>query len=244
VLRGIYIAASGMLAESARQDVVAENLANATTTGFKRSEAVASPFQQMLVRNAAAAGAPEVGTLTMGTQVEGIARIDAQGPLRYTGNALDVGLSGSGYFAVDTPDGRRYTRAGAFDLDATGRLVTKEGQPVLGDDGRPITLDPGSVSIAADGTITQDGAVKGRLMLTMLDPATVKTQGDSLLTGTVAGTASAQVRQSTLEGSTVNVVSEMVELIRVMRSFEANQKSVQSQDEALQASVTRVGSVG
>jgi flagellar basal-body rod protein FlgF len=72
----------------------------------------------------------------------------------------------------------------------------------------------------------------------------VKTQGDSLLTGTVAGTASAQVRQSTLEGSTVNVVSEMVELIRVMRSFEANQKSVQSQDEALQASVTRVGSVG
>jgi flagellar basal-body rod protein FlgF len=78
----------------------------------------------------------------------------------------------------------------------------------------------------------------------MLDPATVKTQGDSLLTGTVAGTASAQVRQSTLEGSTVNVVSEMVELIRVMRSFEANQKSVQSQDEALQASVTRVGSVG
>jgi flagellar basal-body rod protein FlgF len=244
VLRGIYIAASGMLAESARQDVVADNLANATTTGFKRSEAVASPFQQMLVRNAAAAGAPEVGTLTMGTQVEGIARIDAQGPLHYTGNALDVGLSGSGYFAVDTPDGRRYTRAGAFDLDATGRLVTKEGQPVLGDDGRPITLDPGSVSIAADGTITQDGAVKGRLMLTMLDPATVKTQGDSLLTGTVAGTASAQVRQSTLEGSTVNVVSEMVELIRVMRSFEANQKSVQSQDEALQASVTRVGSVG
>jgi flagellar basal-body rod protein FlgF len=244
VLRGIYIAASGMLAESARQDVVADNLANATTTGFKRSEAVASPFQQMLVRNAAAAGAPEVGTLTMGTQVDGISRIDTQGPLRYTGNALDVGLSGSGYFAVDTPDGRRYTRAGAFDLDATGRLVTKEGQPVLGDDGRPITLDPGSVSIAADGTITQDGAVKGRLMLTMLDPATVKTQGDSLLTGTVAGTASAQVRQSTLEGSTVNVVSEMVELIRVMRSFEANQKSVQSQDEALQASVTRVGSVG
>jgi flagellar basal-body rod protein FlgG len=243
LIRGIYIAASGLLAESARQDVIANNLANATTTGFKRSESTSSPFGEMLLHNMGMPGEPAVGTMEMGAQVQGIDRIDSQGALRYTGNRLDLALIGSGNFTIDTPNGRRYTRDGSFGLDSDGRLVTKEGNHVLGVDG-PITLDRGEVKMAADGTITQGGAVRGRLLLTDLAPESIATEGNSLYTGTPTGTSNARVRQNHLESSTVNVVSEMVDLIRVMRAFEANQKSVHAHDEALQASVTRVGAVG
>lgn len=243
MIRGIYIAASGMLAESARQDVVASNLANATTTGFKRSVATTGTFGEMLVRNMGMPGAPEVGPLNLGAQVIGIDAIETQGALRFTGNRLDLALIGEGHFTVDTANGRRYTRDGSFALDANGRLVTKGGDPVLGVNG-PIILDRGEVRITADGTVTQDGAVRGRLLLTALAPGSIAREGDSLLTGTPQGAPTARVRQNHLEGSTVNVVSEMVELIRVMRSFEANQKAVHAHDEALQASVTRVGAAG
>ena len=242
LLRGIYIAASGLLAESARQDVIANNLANATTTGFKRSESTAHQFDSMLLHNMGQPGAPAIGTLAMGAEVDGIDRIDTQGALRFTGNDLDLALVGTGHFTVDAPNGRRYTRDGSFGLDDTGRLVTKEGDTVLGVAG-PITLDRGEVKIAQDGTVTQGGKVKGKLLLTDLDPTSVTTEGGSLYTGTPTGTSTASVRQNHLESSTVNVVSEMVDLIRVMRAFEANQKSVQSHDEALQASIQKVGAV-
>jgi flagellar basal-body rod protein FlgF len=244
VIRGLYIAATGLLAESRRQDAVANNLANATTTGFKRSETTASPFDEMLLTSMGTPGRPTIGTLQMGAQVNGVTRIDSQGALKFTGNHLDLALIGDGHFTVDTPNGRRYTRDGSFSLDATGRLVTKEGNAVLDTAGKPITLDQGEVKIAADGTVSQGGTVRGTLQLTALDPASIATESTSLLTGTPSGTATATVRQDHLESSTVNVVSEMVELIRVMRSFESNQKSVNAQDEALQASVTRVGAVG
>jgi len=244
VIRGIYIAASGLLAESARQDVIANNLANATTTGFKRSESVASPFQEMLLRSQGMPGTPDVGPMNMGAQVEGISMIDSQGALKSTGNSLDLALVGDGHFTIDTPAGRRYTRDGAFTLDNAGRLVTKEGNAVLDATGRPITLDRGEVSVGIDGTITQGGSVRGRLLLTALDPATIQQESQNLLSGTPKGTPTAELRQSYLESSTVNVVSEMVALIRVMRSFESNQKAVQSHDEALQASISKVGAVG
>ena len=243
MIRGIYIAASGLLAESARQDVIANNLANATTTGFKRSESTSAPFGEMLLHNMGMPGMPAVGTMEMGAQVQGIDRIDSQGALRFTGNRLDLALIGSGDFTIDTPNGRRYTRDGSFGLDSNGHLVTKEGNDVLGVNG-PITLDRGEVKISADGTITQGGTVRGRLLLTDLAPESIATEGNSLHTGTPTGTSSARVRQNHLESSTVNVVSEMVDLIRVMRAFEANQKSVHAHDEALQASTTRVGAVG
>ena len=244
MIRGIYIAASGLLAESARQDVVANNLANATTTGFKRSEATARPFEEMLLRSQGVPGTPAIGTMTMGAQVQGITRLDTQGPLRHTGNALDLALVGTGYFTVETANGRRFTRDGSFGIDANGRLATKQGDVVLGGNGQPIALAQGEIRVGADGRITQGGTVRGTLMLTALDPESVVREGVNLLDGTPSGTPSAAVRQDHLEGSTVNVVSEMVELIRVMRAFEAGQKSVQAQDEALQGSISKVGAVG
>jgi flagellar basal-body rod protein FlgF len=194
----------------------------------------------MLLHNMGQAGAPAIGTMEMGAEVDGIDRIDGQGALRFTGNNLDLALVGKGHFTIDTPNGRRYTRDGSFGLDGAGRLTTKEGNPVLGVAG-PITLDRGEVKIAADGTVSQGGTVKGTLLRTDLDPASIATEGTNLYTGTATGTATASVRQNHLESSTVNVVSEMVDLIRVMRAFEANQKSVHAHDEALQASIQKVG---
>ena len=107
MIRGIYIAASGLLAESARQDVVANNLANATTSGFKRGEAVAQPFADMLLHSQGTPGRPVVGSLSMGAEVTEIHRVDGQGPLRHTGNALDVALVGTGHFTAETPAASR-----------------------------------------------------------------------------------------------------------------------------------------
>lgn len=154
-------------------------MANATTTGFKRSESASSPFGEMLLHNMGMPDAPAVGTMELGAQVQGIDRIDSQGALRFTGNRLDLALIGSGNFTVDTPNGRRYTRDGSFGLDSDGRLVTKEGDHVLGAGG-PITLGRGEVKIAADGTITQGGTVRGRLLLTDLAPESIATEQQPL----------------------------------------------------------------
>lgn len=243
MLRGIYIAGSGMLAESTRQEVVAENLANALTSGYKRTDAATQPFQTFLLRNMAMPGQPEIGSMNMGSEVSRLDVIATQGPLRSTGNQLDLALVGDGYFAVTAPGGTRYTRDGSFTLDQNGTLVTKEGFVVRGTNGAITARGTEPIGISQDGVVTQGSTTLGRLQITALDPQSLAKEGASLMTGTPRGTATASVRQGFLEGSTVNVVSEMVELIRVMRSFEANQKSVQAQDETLGQAISKVGVV-
>lgn len=243
MLRGIYIAGSGMLAESVRQEVVANNLANATTSGYKRTDVATQPFGSFLLRNMAMPGQPEIGTTNMGSEVSRLDVVASQGPLRNTGNPLDLALVGDGWFAVDAPGGVRYTRDGSFSVDRTGTLTTKEGWAVLGRNG-PIRVSRDTpVGVGQDGTVTQGGRTVGRLRITALEPTSIAKDGDSLVDGTPGGRTTARVRQGFLEGSTVNVVSEMVELIRVMRSFEANQKAVQAQDETLGQAITKVGVV-
>jgi flagellar basal-body rod protein FlgF len=244
VIRGIYIAGSGMLAESVRQDVVANNLANATTNGFKRTQSNSEPFAAFLLESRGMPGRPQIGTTNMGVQVGRLDVIDTQGPLRNTGNPLDLALVGKGWFEVNAPGGTRYTRDGALTIDQTGTLVTKEGWSVRGENG-PIRADSngGDIGVAQDGTVNQDGEVLGRIRITELDSTTLAKEGSSLVTGTPTGASTAVVRQSFLEGSTVNVVSEMVELIRVMRNFESNQKAVMSHDETLAQALTKVGVV-
>lgn len=246
MIRGLYIAATGMLAESARQDVIANNLANVTTTGFKRDVSTSTTFGGLLVSNLGLPGAPVVGELNLGTQVGGIATIDRQGSLRATGNPLDVALVGEGWITVDAPGGRRYTRDGQLQVDGSGRLLAADGSPVVGTSGRPISLDPqgGDVTIAADGTVSQDGAVRGRIRIAALDAASLRKEGTNLVSGTEAGPGSAVVRQGYLEASNVNTVTEMVRLIEVMRAFEANQKAALAHGETLQEAVTKVGAVG
>ena len=246
MIRGLYIAATGMLAESARQDVIANNLANVTTNGFKRDDSTSQTFGNLLVSSMGLPGAPVVGPLNLGTQVGDIVTMDRQGALRATNNSLDVALAGEGWMTVDTPAGRRYTRDGQLQVNEKGQLLGGDGSMLVGVNGKPITIDQtaGSVSIEKDGTVRQDGTEKGQLRIVALDPATLRKEGSNLADGTEKGAGSATVRQGYLEASNVNTVSEMVELIEVMRAFEANQKVASAQSEMLQEAVTKVGALG
>ncbi|HHW13425.1 MAG TPA: flagellar basal-body rod protein FlgF [Firmicutes bacterium] len=255
LLRGLYIGASGMLLELRRTETIANNLANAATNGYKRDELVEEAFPAIFLhrfndQTGLAYGPPAypapVGQLGLGAAaVETVSDL-AAGPLTETRNPLDLALTGEGWFAVQTPNGVRYTRDGAFTRDAQGLLVTEGGYPVLGEQG-PLTLPAGAVEVGPDGTVAVEGQISGRLRLARFAPGTrLVKEGDNLfLAGGPEqpldpGTA---VRQGFIERSNVNTVREMIGLIASVRSYEAHQKLIQAQDELLQKTVNEVGRV-
>jgi flagellar basal-body rod protein FlgF len=241
VERGLFAAASGMLADQIRQDVIANNLANATTAGFKGDTAVGEAFPSLLI-NQLQTGAT-IGKLGLGSRITEVATDGSQGALRQTGNTYDLAVAGDGWFSVQGPNGVAYTRNGAFTTDAKGQLVTADAQPVLDDGGRPITVG-NNATISPDGKVTVDGRQVARLAVTVLDPKRLHKLGDNLYTGMVKkGADPGRVEQGFLENSNVNSVKEMVDLISTMRSFEAGQKAVQALDDTLGKAVNDVGRI-
>jgi flagellar basal-body rod protein FlgF len=240
--RGLYIAAAGMIAEQVRQDLISNDLANASTPGYKADDAEQSSFSDLLLWNSST-GAP-VGSLSMGSRITKVVTDLSQGPLQSTGNPLDCALEGSGFFAVQTSSGVRYTRDGQFMVDGRGRLTTDTGELVLGTSGKPITVgstDPSKISIDQRGTVKVGNRTAGTLAVMSLTGA-VK-QGDTLFTGTPgvrpAGTS---VIQGSLEGSGVNPAEAMVDMIVSFRSYETTQRAIQSIDTELGRSANSVGS--
>src|SRR4051812_46847230 len=142
VERGLFIAASGMLADQLRQDVIANNLANATTAGYKGDRAVGQAFPAMLLQQVQTGA--QIGSLSLGTRIADVVTDTSQGALRNTGNAFDLGIAGDGFFSVQAAGGQRYTRDGSFSLDARGQLVTARGEAVLDAQGRPVSIPAGS----------------------------------------------------------------------------------------------------
>ncbi|MDI9584335.1 MAG: flagellar hook-basal body protein [Acidobacteriota bacterium] len=210
MLRGLYYAASSMVTQITRQDIHAGNLANVDTTGFKRclADVSANPGQT----------------------------VDAsQGAIRQTGSPLDVALSGPGYFVIQTPTGRAYTRNGHFSLDAAGRLVNGQGQAVLGEGGE-IRLGPGTVEIQANGTIMQGGRRVDRLLIVDFAPNAALTRlGNGAINGAAAPTpvASPSLTQGSLETSNVNAVIELGAMQRGFRAYEANTNAIRAADQTL-----------
>lgn len=265
--RGLYTAAAGMITETKRTDTIANNLANSSTTGYKRDDAVNQEFAPMLIRRINDGGTendvtsfkgfslgtnpPVVGTLGLGSYISEIATDHSQGSLQTTGNPLDLAIAGDGYFAVQTPQGVRYTRDGNFYRSSTGQLQTVNGQAVLDDQGRPITIPAGAatISIAAKGEIFADNQQIARLQFVQFGPdrrALLK-QGNSLYfpqPGAQPQPAAGEIQQGMLENSNTNVVSEMVNLINNYRIYEAGSKAVTSQDAMLDKSVNEVGRLG
>ena len=225
--RGLYIAASGMLAEQIRQDQIANDLANASTPGYKGDRTAQRSFGDLLLANSTNGAA--VGRQSTAVQVDSIETDFSPRPSRETGEPLDFAITGEGFFAVQTAQGTRYTRNGQFTLDPQGRLVTAQGDPVLDTAGRAIT--------ATDGTV--DPRRLGVVALT--NP---RKEGDSLVTGTPAGAAAGTVRSGALESSGADAARSMVDMIASMRAFEAGQKVIQTIDETLGQAVTKVGAVG
>jgi flagellar basal-body rod protein FlgF len=225
--RGLYIAASGMLAEQIRQDQIANDLANASTPGYKGDRTAQRSFGELLLANSTTGTA--VGRQSTAVQVDSIETDFSPKPARETGEPLDFAINGEGFFAVQTAQGVRYTRNGQFSLDPQGRLVTAQGDPVLDTAGRAITATDGKVDARRVGVVALTNPRK---------------EGDSLLTGTPAGAAAGTVRAGALEASGADAARSMVDMIASMRAFEAGQKVIQAIDETLGQAVSKVGSVG
>ncbi len=224
--RGLYIAASGMVAEQMRQDQIANDLANSSTPGYKADRVTQRAFADLLLSNTATGQA--IGALTPGVAADRMVTDTSPQPVRDTGEPLDLAIVGDGWFAVQTPQGTRYTRNGQFSAAADGTLTDQLGNRVLGSGGQPVKVD-------ANGHVNaQDVGV-----FALNDPAK---QGDNLFDGTPAGTAAGTVRTGALEGSGVDPARTMVDMIASFRAFEAGQKVIQTIDESLHKTATQVGS--
>jgi flagellar basal-body rod protein FlgG len=249
LVRGLYTAASGALVAESQADVIANNLANVNTSGFKRTllQVQAGPSMPVyLLRTTPSSSNPHgtprstyVGALGMGAQVMDTPAVFEQGGLAQTGNPLDLAIQGGGFFAIQTPQGVRYTRDGQFAQDPAGRLITMDGNPVLGANG-PIRLQPngGPVAIDENGQITQGGRPVDQLALVQFGNLTqVRPEGDNRFEAfntarAVRSNAGSTIHQGFLERSNANVVRSMVDLITAQRWFEANQKVIQQEDQA------------
>lgn len=246
MVKGIYSAASGMLAESIRTDAIANNLANVNTTGYKKDIAVNQSFREMLLHKIEGLETPQpIGSIGTGVDVTEIKPIIQTGPHHLTGHNLDIALEGNGFFVIDTPAGQRYTRDGAFVLNEENYLVTVNGHFVLGQDG-PIRFDPATanrIDIGTNGVITAAGQQVGQLMVVDFEnPQAISKEGSSLWVAREDPLlAQAKVVQGSLECSNVNAVSEMVDLITATRAYEMNQKMIQMQDATLDKAINEVG---
>jgi flagellar basal-body rod protein FlgF len=225
--RGLYIAASGMMAEQVRQDLIAHDLANASTSGYKPDRVASKSFGEMLL-NDTANGTP-VGSLGLGTQIDKQVTDMSSGAIRDTGEPLDFAVEGGGFFTVRTSGGVRYTRDGQFAASARGTLVTASGDDVLGPNGAPIR-------IGADGKVATSD-------LGVVSLTNAKRQGDNLFTGTAGGAAAGTVRAGALEGSGVNPTTTMVDMISSLRAFESGQRVITTIDSTLQKAANQVGSI-
>lgn len=247
MIRGIYAAASGMVAESLRNDVIANNVANINTAGYKRDVAVSRDFASVLIeRINDGSPTPVIGTVGSGAQIDEVATIHTGGMMRQTGNDFDLAVNGNGYFVVQTPDGLRYTRNGIFTRNSQGQLVTSDGYRVMGQNG-PINVGEGRMTVAGDGTISINGVETDRLrVVEFADEKQLTKQGSSLFAapgGAQQQPATGVVNQGYLEMSNVNVISEMVNMINGFRTYEINGKSVQAHDQLLDKAVNEVGRV-
>ena len=216
-------AAGGMQARMESLDMLANNLANTETGGYKTDR----EFYNLYVSAEATAG--ENGSAATLPVVERPWTDFSQGALRATGGALDLALSGKGFFAVDGPSGSLFTRSGSFRVSTAGSLVTTEGYPVRTVSGQSLSVQPtGAVEISPDGTVSQDGPTLGQLQIAdFADTSSLVKQGISYFRSAAESqpASGAQVEQGKLESSNVGAAESAVRLVSVMRQFEMLQKA-------------------
>jgi flagellar basal-body rod protein FlgG len=218
-----------MLSAQQSLDVISNNLANVSTNGFKRDQMA---FQDTLVRTMRAAGGTGqvLGSMGSGAQAVGEFSIQDAGPVNHTGNPLDVAIQGAaGMFAVQTPQGVQYTRDGSFQLDGQGQIVTKDGYPILDTQNNPINVSQtGPLSIDAQGNVLSGSTVDGQIGLF---DGTFSKVGGNLYTGQGQPAANPNLIPGALEGSNVNAIQSMVDMITLSRQYDLAQKSITTQDE-------------
>ncbi len=255
MIRALWTAASGMQAQQLNIDVVANNLANTNTTGFKKSRA---DFQDLMYQTLKSAGAPSTNAtqapsgiqVGLGVKTASVTKMFTAGTLTQTGNDLDLAIEGDGFFQIQQPDGTTaYSRAGAFKKDNQGRMVTSDGYPLL-----PEIIIPNNaskVTIGTDGTVsvlqagqTNPTSVGTIQLANFSNPSGLSSIGHNLYpqsdssgiatTGTAGQNGLGTIDQGALEMSNVSVMEEMVNMIVGQRAYEINSKAVQAADEMLQ----------
>lgn len=226
-----------------RMDTTANNLANMTTAGFKVEHVLTRDLSE---KPAAAADTPtEINFADAWT----LQRDFSTGPLEQTGNMLDFAIENDGFFAIQTAGGEAYTRDGRFNLDDQGRIVTRNGDPVAGDGGA-ITINPtgGPLSVSREGSISQDGQVIGKLKVVAFQtPGALEKVGNNLWRATdeqPAAAANASIRSGFVEGSNVNAVQELTEMIEISRAYTSVAKMISQSDELRGTSIEKLAKVG
>jgi flagellar basal-body rod protein FlgG len=250
----LHVARTGLEAQDARMRVIANNLANVGTTGFKRDRAnfATLAYQDMRVAGQQSSSETAYATglnLGTGVSVQSTTRIETNGTLNTTGNSLDFALDGDGYFQVQLPGGQLgYTRAGNFTRSPEGQLVTTQGYTVM----PPVQIPEGTttISVSADGTISasvdgqSEASELGQLTIaSFANPSGLQASADNFMLETGASGAAqlgaageggrGQIRQGMLEGSNVNIVEELVDMIECQRAYEINSKMISAVDEML-----------
>lgn len=254
MLRALFTSATGLHAQQLNLDVVANNLANASTTGFKRSRADFQDLVYQVLRDPGAQSGP-ASQIPTGTQVGlGVSAgstttLYTQGTMQNTGGTYDIAISGDGFFRIQMPDGTTgYTRSGAFAIDGTGRLVNSNGYAVE----PPITIPPNKtfVAIAPDGQVSvgipgqQNAQIVGQIQLSNFpNPSGMRSLGGNILQPTPASGQAVDANpgqqglgtlvHKSLEASNVDIVEEMVRMIILQRSYDTNSKVIQAADEML-----------
>ncbi|MDO9421322.1 MAG: flagellar basal-body rod protein FlgG [Herminiimonas sp.] len=255
MIRSLWISKTGLDAQQTQMDVISNNLANVSTTGFKRTRAVFEDLLYQTIRQPGAASSQQTDLpsgLQLGTGVRPVAteRIHTQGNLQLTGNSKDVAINGAGFFQVLLPDGTTaYTRDGSFQTDSQGQLVTSSGFPIQ--PAITIPIDAQSLTVSRDGIVSVKLAGNvaatevGNLQLaTFINPAGLESKGENLYVETGAsgnanantpGTNGAGIMvQNYTETSNVNVVEELVNMIQTQRAYEINSKAITTSDQMLQ----------
>lgn len=258
MLKGLYTAYTGMINEQHRMDTMTNNLANATTNGFKKEGATSQAFDRVLAYKlkdtSETPNLPNrIGTMSLGVKV-GENYVDySGGPFKETGNSLDLALSEDGFFTIEFTNkagetSTKYTRDGNFTMTARGELVTQDGDFVLASGGRHIRLDPNQpVTINRMGEIYQNDAYVATIGITdFADYNYLERYGENYfqpVDGAQVVPAAAEVYSGYLEMSNMSVVTEMVNMITIQRQYEANQKVITTYDSTLEDAVNQTGRV-
>jgi flagellar basal-body rod protein FlgG len=244
-----------MAVEQKKQEIISNNLANSNTTGFKKEIPLVRSSPELPVVHRERGFGALLGASGQGALLDTVLTVYSQGDLEQTGRPLDLALAapepggGTAFFTVATPQGNRYTRDGRFSLDREGALINSDGYRVLGIDGNPLFPADDRVQIDQDGVIRQGEEEAGQLALRVFageNLAGLQKRGDNLFEdtrGEAGPQAAGQLRQGFLERPNLNMVSEMINMLEVMRTYEANQKTLQAQDELLGKSANELGSL-
>lgn len=258
MIRGLYTSAMGMIVQEKRQANVSQNLANVETTSFKKQELIARAFDEVGVKNKRGnsqnSRLQPIGSLHLGVQIDDLYTDFQQGIPQETNKNLDFAIEGEGFFTIQLPSGNiAYTRDGSFRINEAGQLSTKQGYLVLGRNPysgnlSPIELTTEDIQVDRTGMITLPNGQNHQLNIVSFgDAQSLQRLGENLyLAEGQQPTLSTEytLSQGFIERSNINPLEEMVKMIEITRSFESNQKVIQSIDETLGKAVNEVGRLG